>query len=198
RSNLSHDDGHSNVAKAHGSSLVIELAVRNAHDASEYAGLEEYLRGLRGITAVHLDGTRGVAHLSYDPAVTTPKAIEEHLNGCGYRCDCYVRPGSVAQPGHPRVGTKELTEHAAAVKPEEPTAMDHGEPAGHGAAMVSDMFHRFIISTFLSLLLVIFSPLGGSIGLPGRPPFGLSLGLFGFLMATPVVWWGGWPFISAA
>ena len=30
------------------------------------------------------------------------------------------------------------------------------------------------------------------------PPFGLSMGLFGFLLATPVVWWGGWPFISAA
>ncbi len=24
------------------------------------------------------------------------------------------------------------------------------------------------------------------------------MGLFGFLLATPVVWWGGWPFISAA
>ncbi len=30
------------------------------------------------------------------------------------------------------------------------------------------------------------------------PPFGLSTGLFGFLLVTPVVWWGGWPFISAA
>jgi len=25
-----------------------------------------------------------------------------------------------------------------------------------------------------------------------------SMGLFGFLLATRVVWWGGWPFISAA
>ena len=30
------------------------------------------------------------------------------------------------------------------------------------------------------------------------PPFGLSPAWFGFLLATPVVWWGGYPFISAA
>jgi Cu2+-exporting ATPase len=91
---LSHNHGHSHVAIAQGSAPVIEVDIRNAYDASEYGGLEEYLRGLPGITGVHLDRTRGVAHLSYDPAVTTPEAIEGHLNGCGYRCDCYGRPGS--------------------------------------------------------------------------------------------------------
>src|SRR5262249_29635830 len=73
-----------------------------------------------------------------------------------------------------------------------------GEHAGHGAAMVADLFRRFIISTLLTLPLIIFSPIGGRLGLPGEPPFGLSMGLFGFLLATPIVWWGGWPFISAA
>jgi Cu2+-exporting ATPase len=75
---------------------------------------------------------------------------------------------------------------------------EHTEHAGHGAAMVADMFRRFIVSTLLSLPLVIFSPLGATVGLPDVPPFGLSTGLFGFLLVTPVVWWGGWPFISAA
>ncbi|HEX9505131.1 MAG TPA: copper-translocating P-type ATPase, partial [Acidimicrobiia bacterium] len=41
-------------------------------------------------------------------------------------------------------------------------------------------------------------PLGATVGLPDVPLFGLSTGLFGFLLVTPVVWWGGWPFISAA
>jgi Cu2+-exporting ATPase len=195
---LSHNHGHSHVAIAQGSAPVIEVDIRNAYDASEYGGLEEYLRGLPGITGVHLDRTRGVAHLSYDPAVTTPEAIEGHLNGCGYRCDCYGRPGSVSQAGHPRVGVKEHAEHVAAVRAEEHAAMGHGEHAGHGAAMVADLFRRFVISTLLALPLIIFSPIGGTLGLPGRPPFGLSMGLFGFLLATPIVWWGGWPFISAA
>jgi len=60
------------------------------------------------------------------------------------------------------------------------------------------MLRRFIVSALLLLPLVIFSPLGAAIGLPGVPPFGLSMGLFGFLLATPVVWWCGWPFISGA
>jgi len=30
------------------------------------------------------------------------------------------------------------------------------------------------------------------------PPFGLSVGRFGFLLETPVVWWCGWPFLSGA
>ncbi len=195
---ISNDHVHSHVTNARDASPVIEVDIRNAYDASEYAGLEECLRGLQGVTAVHLDRTRGVAHLGYDPAVTTPEALEGYLSRCGYRCDCYSRPGSIAQTGHPRVGIKEHAEHVPAVKAEEHAAMGHGEQAGHGAAMVADLFRRFIISTLLSLPLIIFSPIGGSFGLPGEPPFGLSMGLFGFLLATPIVWWGGWPFISAA
>src|SRR5262245_27555444 len=195
---MSHDHEHSHVANARDVSPVIEVDIGNAYDASEYAGLEEYLRGLPGATPVHLDRTRGVANLGYDPALTTPEALERRLSRCGYRCNCYGRPGSVAQTGHPRVGAREHAERVSAVKPEEHAAMGHGEHAGHGAAMVADLFRRFIISSLLSLPLIIFSPIGGSFGLPGKPPFGLSMGLFGFLLATPVVWWGGWPFISAA
>jgi hypothetical protein len=42
---------------------------------------------------------------------------------------------------------------------------EHTEHAGHGAAMVADMFRRFIVSILLSLPLVIFSPLGATVGL---------------------------------
>src|SRR5262245_43191647 len=195
---MSHDHEHSHAANGREGSPVIEVDIRNAYDASEYAGLEDCRRGLPGVTAVHLDRTRGVAHLGYDPAVTIPEALEGYLSGCGYWCDCYGRPGSVAQSGHPRVGVKEHAERVPSVKPEEHAAMGHGEHAGHGSAMVADLLRRFIISTLLTLPLIIYSPIGGSLGLPGRPPFGLSMGLFGFLLATPVVLWGGWPFISAA
>jgi P-type Cu2+ transporter len=107
----------------------------------------------------------------------------------------------MSQTGHPQVGMNEHagmahagTEHAGM----EHSAAGHAEHAGHGAAMVADMLRRFIVSALLLLPLVVFSPLGATIGLPGVPPFGLSLGLFGFLLATPVVWWCGWPFISGA
>jgi Cu2+-exporting ATPase len=206
---------------------VAEIDIKNAYDASEYAGLESYLRKLPGVVGVHLDRTRGVAHVSYDPAQTTPAQLEANLRGCGYKCDCYHRPVSKSQAGHPRLGAEDqpevsrteaetseaghaahaghaMTGHAAAAMKHEAMSagehagVGHGEHAGHGAEMVKDLLRRFIVSIILSIPIVLFSPIGKSFGLSGMPPFGLSMGLFGFLLATPVVWWGGWPFISAA
>jgi len=183
-------------ATAPASSAVAEVSFTSACNGSEYADAERSLLGLPGVAAAHLDRTRGVAHITYDRAVTTPERLQAQLQRCGYRCDCQRHPGSVAQIGHPRVGTKEHAgmDHAGV----EHAASEHTEHAGHGAAMVADMFRRFFVSILLSLPLVIFSPLGATVGLPAMPPFGLSTGLFGFLLVTPVVWWGGWPFISAA
>ncbi len=202
---------------------VAEVDIRNAYDGSEYADLEGYFRKLPGVNEVHLDRTRGVAHLSYDPAVTSPKTLEDRLRQRGYKCNCYQRENSTAQAGHPRVGAHDHAamkhpETAAAVKTEdhaamghdvhavreaamsesEHAAMGHDEHAGHGAEMVRDLLRRFIISTLLTLPVIVFSPIGAIVGLPSMPPFGLSMGLFGFIFATPVVLWGGYPFISAA
>jgi Cu2+-exporting ATPase len=183
-------------AAAPASCAVAEVSFTSACNGSEYADAERSLLGLPGVAAAHLDRTRGVAHVTYDRSVTTPERLQAQLQRCGYQCDCQRHPGSVAQVGHPRVGTTEHAgmDHAGM----EHAAAEHPEHAGHGAAMVADMFHRFIVSILLSLPLVIFSPLGATVGLPAMPPVGLSTGLFGFLLVTPVVWWGGWPFISAA
>ena len=197
---MKHTDSH-NDATVPASSAVAEVSLKCAYGGSEYADVERSLLGLPGVAAAHLDRTRGVAHVTYDPSVTAPERLEVQFQRCGYPCNCQRRPGSMAQPGHPQVGTSEHagmghagTEHADM----EHAAAGHAEHAGHGAAMVADMLRRFIVSALLLLPLVIFSPLGAAIGLPGVPPFGLSMGLFGFLLATPVVWWCGWPFISGA
>ena len=71
--------------------------------------------------------------------------------------------------------------------------------AGHGAHMVRDMLRRFIGSAILTVPIVLYSPLGTSLfGREFAPPFGLSLGLLGFVLTSIVVWWGGWPFVSSA
>src|SRR2546425_3574438 len=189
-------------------SSMIEVCIRNAYDASEYAGLEEYLRKLKGVKAVHFDRTRGVAHLTYDPSVTTAETIEAHLRECDYKCDCRKCPTSKCQPGHPSVGIKDRERadqletkpvrgdaHAHIAHAREAA---HAEMEPHGAEMVRDLLRRFVISMILSIPIVLFSPIVKSFGLRGTLSFGLSMGLFGFLLATPVVWWGGWPFISAA
>jgi Cu2+-exporting ATPase len=202
--------GHSD---AESTTSVAEMDLRNAYNATEYADLEAYLHSLPGVTSVHLDRTRGVAHLGYDPTVTTPEKLKQSLARCGYRCDCYRREGSLAQAGHPMVRAERppapAHDHAAmgherrgapgpAARGEDHAAMGHDEHAAHGANMVTDLLRRFLVSLVLSVPVVAFSPMGALIGLPSMPPFGLSMGLFGFLLATPVVWWGGWPFISAA
>jgi Cu2+-exporting ATPase len=85
---------------------VVEVDIRNAYNGSEYADLEAYFRRCPGVTGVHLDRTRGVAHLGYDPAQTTPERLNERLARDGYRCDCQARSPSRAQTGHPQVGAE--------------------------------------------------------------------------------------------
>ena len=67
--------------------------------------LEESLRKLRGVAKVHLDRTRGVAHVTYEPLVTTAEAIQSVLQGYGYKCDCQSCACSKCQPGHSSVET---------------------------------------------------------------------------------------------
>src|SRR5258708_5338960 len=203
---------------------MIEVGLRNAYDASEYASIEQSLRQFHGISAVHLDRTRGVAHVTYNPSVTTAEAIQSALQNYGYKCDCQSCACSKCQPRHPSVGTTDHVGadqvdvssvesalpapanhgHAAHVMEGARTSatthaeMKHDEHAGHGAEMVRDLLRRFIISIILSIPIVLFSPMGKMLGLSGMPPFNIPMDLFGLLLATPVVWWGGWPFISAA
>ena len=173
---------------------VAEIGIRNAYDASDYACLERCLSELTGIMNVHLDRTRGVAHLSYAPSKTSAQKIQSDAEKLGYSCDCRSRVGSKSHAGHPSTGSGDgvpLHEHAAAMHE------THDERAGHGEAMVRDLLRRFIVSLVLSLPLFI-PHVGGLFGFHLAPPFGLSMEWFGFLLATPVVWWGGYPFISAA
>lgn len=189
-------------------SPVVEVEIKNAYDGSELADVERLFCCLPGVTGVHLDRTRGVAHLSLDPKATSPELLKKQLDGKGYRCDCSYRPGSSFQPGHPHAGqeaVEPIHNHEAVGHSGHGTMgdgghaeMGHGDHAGHGADMVADLWRRFIVSLILTLPLLAFSPMGAMIGLPEHPPPDLTMGLFGFLLATPVVWWGGWPFISAA
>lgn len=72
-------------------SAVAEVDIKDAYGGSDYASLEVCLCGLPGVTTAHLDRTKGVAHLTYDKAVTQPEKLEEELRRRGYRCDCKER-----------------------------------------------------------------------------------------------------------
>ncbi len=72
----------------------------------------------------------------------------------------------------------------------------HNEHAGHGTP--DDMLRRFVASVIITVPIVLFSPIGRSLGFMLATPFGLSMEWFGLILATFVVWWGAWPFISSA
>ena len=186
--------GHGGHAPA---ASVAEVALRDAYGASDLASLEGCLGRLDGVSSVHVDRTRLVAHVAFDPARTSAGEIERAAARIGYGCDCRPRDASRAQPGHPSAGPVDVAVHAHHGEGEH-RGDAHDEHAGHGAEMVADLLRRFLVSLVLTLPLALFSHIGALVGLHLEPPFGLSPGLFGFLLATPVVWWGGWPFISAA
>ncbi|GAA1383219.1 heavy metal translocating P-type ATPase [Catellatospora chokoriensis] len=110
-------------------------------------------------------------------------------------------PGTAHADHHQHSGTATM-DHPHAAEPAHPAEhTEHGghdEHAGHGADMVASMLRRFVLSAILTIPIVLFSPIGEVFGFPSQPPFGLSMGWFGLILATPVVWWGGWPFISSA
>lgn len=229
----------------HDPTKVLEVALKDCYNASEQSGLEEFLQRLAGVSAVHLDRTRAVAHLSYDPDQTSPTTLYQQIKQAGYSCTQSKHDESCCQPGHPRVASNDVPhDHSQQVaatvdvdhrhmgltqpKPTGPTALHpdtvaaldhaamghapsqtlthgehaamehtgHDEHAGHGTP--DDMLRRFVISALFTLPVVIFSPIGAIIGFPAMPPFGISMALWGFVLGTPVVLWGGWPFISAA
>ncbi|NUP53608.1 MAG: copper-translocating P-type ATPase [Catenulispora sp.] len=201
--------------RTHSADHVAEIALTRCFCGTELAGAERDLAALPGVTAVHLDRTRSVAHVTYDAARTDPARLRAGSDGIGLECTCESCDGSCCHPGHPAVGHADQTaqvdqagghaehaEHAHHAQHDDHAAPGdhaaHDQHADHGAAMVADMFRRFIISAIITIPIVLFSPIGHSIGLRTDPPFGLSMGWFGLILATPVVLWGGWPFISSA
>ncbi|WP_040380155.1 copper-translocating P-type ATPase [Deinococcus aquatilis] len=234
-----HQTHHGHTPPSAVPSRVLEVSFKNCYDASEFADLEGHLSQVPGVQSVHLDRTRGVAHLSYLPTVVTESVLRARLHAAGYACACTDCAPSTAQPGHPSVGHETSEAHAtvpstdstptatppssmhshhhapaeqegftAAAPVLDHAAMGHGghagnavnhdEHAGHGAEMATDLLRRFLLSLLLTIPVVLFSPIGEIFGFTAMPPFGLSMAWFGLILATPVVWWGGWPFISAA
>ncbi|MBX3063329.1 MAG: cadmium-translocating P-type ATPase [Anaerolineae bacterium] len=98
----------------------------------------------------------------------------------------------VASP-HTAHGVK--TDHAA-------HDMDAHAMMGHAGMsadeMARDMRNRFLVALIFTIPIFLTSHLAELLGLMIPPPFGLSIPVFGFLLATPVVLYGAWPFLVGA
>ena len=74
---------------------------------------------------------------------------------------------------------------------------DMSDP-GMAAAMERDMRTKFFIALPLTILTVLYSPMGPGIFGITLPTFGVDMNLLMLLLTTPVVWYCGWMFISGA
>ncbi|WP_424949333.1 hypothetical protein [Deinococcus sp.] len=149
---------------------VLEVTLSNCHDTSAFAGLETTLKGVAGVRSVHLDRTRGVAHLGYDPHTASQTELEGRLRAAGYACDCADCQPSVTQPGQPAVGHEGHAARKAESQAAIPAEMDHDAHAGHGESMVNDMPRRLAVSLLLTPPTLLYSPIGALVGFTARHP----------------------------
>src|SRR6266705_497958 len=127
-------------------------------------------------------------HAEHMPAI-------EHVDG--------HHPALVSQPAPPTVPPMEGMAHeraeaapAHAMAGMGPMEHDMSDPA-MAKQMEADMRNRFFVSLVLTIPIVLYSPLGVNLFKLHLPtPFGISPNWVLLVLATPVVWWGGWIFHS--
>src|SRR5258708_33080041 len=111
-------------------------------------------------------------------------------------------PALVSQPAPPTVPPMEGMAHerAEAAPAHAMAGMEHdmSDPA-MAKQMEADMRNRFFVSLVLTIPVVLYSPLGVNLFKLHLPtPFGISPNWVLLVLATPIVWWGGWIFHSGA
>lgn len=167
-----------------GEHAQLELEITNYFMGSACPDIEEHVSATTGVHSVSLNRTTGIIQVGYDPGQVTPEAIIEAVKHCGFTCREGGPVHKASRPG-------------AAHEGHEPA--EHDDHAGHGAHTATTMRNLFFVAAVLTIIEIIYSPLGTRlVGLTPPVPFGLRNELFQLLLTTPVIFWGGWPFLSVA
>jgi Cu2+-exporting ATPase len=174
-----------------GGHALLELEITSYFMGSACPHVEEHVSAVAGVHSVSLNRTSGIIEVGYDPGQTNLQAVIEAVKHCGFIC----------QEGGPvHEASRSGSAHAAHAEMAAPAAHeDHDAHAGHGAHMATTMRNLFFVAAVLTIIEIIYSPLGTRLlNLSPATPFGIPNEIFQFLLTTPVVFWGGWPFLSVA
>ncbi len=203
------------------------LDVADLFSVLDFAGVQKRVLALPGVAAVEMTAVSFSVTVTYDPARTDAASITAEIKACGFHCRGESVPnhvclaGSTAvPPDHPKApsaapakdphaGHAGMTAAAMADMDAAPAdkkggmakdAMAH--EMGHGSGMdmqgmVTDMRNRFFICLFFTLPIFALAPMGMGDPLFG-PPFGLSLDVTLFLLASAAILYPVWPFVVAA
>ncbi len=175
-----------------GAPAQLELEITQYFMGSACPQIEHHVSQTEGVHQVALNRVSGVILVDYDPARVTPDAIIAAVKHSGFTCK---EGGAVHVASH--------ADHAAHEGHEGHEEHEGGEGhdahAGHGPHMAKMMRNLFLISAAITVIELIYSPLGTRmLGWNLVTPFGIPNNIFQFLITTPVVFWGGKPFLSVA
>jgi Cu2+-exporting ATPase len=192
---------------------TVTLPVKGLNFAGCAREIEKNLSKLEPIAQVEASYVSQTVTVTYDETGLSEAQLREMVKDCGFACGepitRFPGPGATvpqpAEAAHTHGATahpaKEDRAAVAAHQKMDMGIVDHGA-MGHNMsdpamarAMEADMRKRFFVSLVLTIPIILYSPLGTSLFKLHLPtPFGISPDWVLLVLATPVVWWGGWIF----
>lgn len=196
---------------------TVTLPVKGLNFAGCAREIEKNLGKLEPIKQVDASYVSQTVTITYDESMLSETQLREMVKDCGFACGApliHFRESTAtmpkptgATPAQAVIAppTMEHGAHVEALAKMDMSDMDHGM-MGHdmsdpamARAMEADMRNRFFVSLILTIPVVLYSPLGVNLFKLHLPtPFGISPNWVLLVLATPIVWWGGWIFHSGA
>jgi P-type Cu2+ transporter len=192
---------------------TVTLPVKGLNFAGCAREIEKHLGKLAPIAQVHASYVSQTVTITYDETRLGEAQLREMVKDCGFACGAPLTrfPGPSATVSQ---RTEAARAHRTIVHPamedraeaSAPAKMDMGivdhSMMGHdmsdpamARAMEADMRNRFFVSLVLTIPVILYSPLGVNLFKLHLPtPFGISPNWVLLVLATPIVWWGGWIF----
>ncbi|MCA1370366.1 copper-translocating P-type ATPase [Bradyrhizobium sp. BRP14] len=175
---------------------TVTLEIAGLLSTLDFNAVVKRVEALHGVQSVAMNAGSTSASVTFDEALTDETALAREIERCGFHCRGESLPRRVCKSGlHPDAATS----HVA------PTGVSHDAIAhemGHAAGMdmqdmVRDMRNRFLISLVFTLPIFAMDPMGLAEPL-FEPPFGLSMDLAMFVLASLAILYPVWPFVVAA
>lgn len=190
----------------------VTLEVDDLLSILDFTAVEKRLASFPGVRHVAINAGSSTASVSYDERLTAPERLVEQVRACGFHCRGEVAPRHVCVPNE--MLAMPTIEHAgheahppapavsARPRPVSPAHDAMAHEMGHGAGMnmdemVRDMRNRFIVSLIFTVPIFALDPMGLAPPL-FDPPFGLSMDITMFILASGAILYPVWPFVVAA
>ena len=208
---MSHPHAHEMTAADEPlSNMTAVVEIAGVQWATSKNVVERVLLGRPGVLNVDANPVAQTANVTFDPTRTNLEELRTWIQDCGLHgrgqsvpnhiCDPMDEPHAAHHDTHPEEHPASHTDRAAGPTASPHDAMGHG---GHATMsmedMVRDMRNRFLVAAFLSIPIMLWSPIGSEVlGFDTAAPFGLRDDVFSLLLSLPVIFYSAWIFFDGA